>query len=66
MNLQIKKISDYRLGLALADNKGEPRITAMQKGKKGAISEDDMEKILNLVESNFKELNKRVTKIVWN
>jgi exosome complex component RRP42 len=65
-SLEEEEVSDYRLGIALADNKGEPRITAMQKGKSGAISESDMEKILNLVESNFKELNKRVTKIVWN
>jgi len=64
-SLEEEDISDYRLSIALADNKGEPRITAMQKGKSGAISESDMEKILNLVESNFKELNKKVTKIVW-
>lgn len=64
-SLEEEDVSDYRLSLALADNKGEPRITAMQKGKTGAISEEDMEKILNLVESNFKEINKRVNKVVW-
>jgi len=64
-SLEEEEVSDYRLSLALADNKDEPRITAMQKGKSGAISEEDMEKILNLVESKFKELNKRVTKLVW-
>ncbi|MEI7718226.1 MAG: RNA-binding protein [archaeon] len=65
-SLQEEEASDYRLGIALADNKGEPRITAMQKGKEGGISEIDMEKILNLVESNFKELNKKIVKLVWS
>lgn len=65
-SLEEEESSDYRLGIALADNKGEPRITAMQKGKEGGISEADMEKILNLVESNFKELNKKVTKLIWS
>ncbi len=65
-SLQEEDVSDYRLSIALADNEGEPRITAMQKGKSGAISEEDMEKILNLIESNFKELNKKVVKLVWS
>lgn len=61
-----EEISDFRLGMALADNKGEPRITAMQKGKEGGISGEDMEKILKIIEDNFKELNKKVTKLVWD
>lgn len=49
-------ISDYRVSVAVADNEGEPRITAMQKGKEGAISEKDMENILKLVEDKFQEM----------
>lgn len=64
-SLEEEEISDYRLGMALADNKGEARITAMQKGKSGAISESDMDQILKIVEDNFKELSKKITKIVW-
>ena len=46
-SLEEEEISDYRLGMALADNDGEVRITAMQKGKEGGITEDDMEFITN-------------------
>ena len=61
-----EEIAEYRLGMALADNDGQPRITAMQKGKEGGISSEDMEKILKLVEDKFKELHKKISKLVWN
>jgi len=64
-SLEEEEISDYRLGMALADNDGEVRITAMQKGKEGGISESDMESILKLVEDSFKGLHKKVTEMVW-
>jgi hypothetical protein len=51
--------------MALSDNEGQPRITAMQKGKEGGISEEDMEKILKLVEDNFSEIYKKFSKVVW-
>lgn len=60
-----EEVSEYRLSLALADNDGEPRITAMQKGKEGAISEADMEAILTLVEAKFGELFKQFSKLIW-
>jgi exosome complex component RRP42 len=58
-------ISDLRLSVAAGDNKGEARITAMQKGKAGAISSEDMESILNLVEDKFKEMFPKVRKLVF-
>ena len=56
-------ISDFRLSMALGDNDGEPMISAMQKGNSGGITEDDMEKILKLVEDKFSEMFKKFSKI---
>ena len=59
-------ISDYRISIAVGDaGKNTPRITAMQKGKKGAINEEDMENILKLVEVKWKEMFPKVKKFVW-
>jgi exosome complex component RRP42 len=58
-------ISKLRLSIAVGDNGGEPRITAMQKGKPGAINSKDMETILNLVESKWKEMFPKVKELVW-
>ncbi|MAH46690.1 RNA-binding protein [Candidatus Pacearchaeota archaeon] len=60
-----EKISDYRITVAVADNKGKPRITAIQKGKEGGISEADMENILKLVEDKWKEMFSKISKFVW-
>ena len=60
-----EKISDYRITIAIADNKGKPRITAIQKGKEGAISEEDMENILKLAEDKWKEMFGKISKFVW-
>jgi len=61
-----EETADYRLGIALANNNGEPRITAMQKGKEGFITQEDMVKILTLVEKEFPALDKKIKKLVWN
>jgi exosome complex component RRP42 len=58
-------ISDYRLSIAVGDNGGEARITAMQKGKDGAINSEDMEKILKLVENKFKKMFPKIRKYVF-
>ena len=58
-------IADYRLTIAIADNKGEARITAMQKGKEGTIAPEEVEKILGLVEEQYKKLYPKVAEIVW-
>ena len=44
---------------------GEPRITAMQKGKAGAISSADMENILKLVEDKWKEMFPKIREYVF-
>jgi exosome complex component RRP42 len=59
-------ISDYRLSIAIADNNGEARITAMQKGKEGAINTKDMTRILELVKEQHKETFPKIKKLVWN
>ena len=60
-----EEISDYRLTIAFADNDGEARITAMQKGKEGSITADDMVAILKLVDDKYKEMFPKISKIVW-
>ena len=51
-----EEISKFRLTIAIGNNNGEPRITAMQKGKTGTISSKDMEIILKLAEDTWKEM----------
>ena len=60
-----EEISEYRLAMAIADNEGQARITAMQKGKEGAISKQEMQEILILVEERHKELYPKIKEIVW-
>ncbi|MDD2444763.1 MAG: RNA-binding protein [Candidatus Nanoarchaeia archaeon] len=59
-------ISDYRISLAIADNNGKPRITAIQKGKEGVISEEELEKILNLVEEKFNVMFPKIKEYIIN
>ena len=53
-------VSKFRLTIAVGNNKGEPRITAMQKGKAGTINSEDMEIILKLAEDKWTELFPKV------
>ena len=55
-----EEISKFRLTIAIGDNNGEPRITAMQKGKAGTINAADIESILKLAESKWTELFTKV------
>jgi len=59
-------ISDFRWTIAVGDNKGEPRITAMQKGKAGVITTEDMETILKLVEVKWSEMFPKVKEYVFS
>ncbi len=59
-------ISDYRLSVAIGEGNGKCRITAMQKGKEGAINTEDMEKILNLVEEVYTKKYTEVKKLVFD
>ncbi len=58
-------VSESRLSIAMGDNNGEPRITAMQKGKEGALTAEDMDNILILVEDKFKDTFPLVKEHVW-
>ncbi|MFH0808839.1 MAG: RNA-binding protein [archaeon] len=58
-------ISKFRLTIAMGDNDGKARITAMQKGKAGTISASDMETILKLAESKWTEMFPRIKKHVF-
>ena len=50
-----EEIVDYRLSIAFSEINGELRINAMQKGKEGAISLEDIEKILENLEEIYKK-----------
>ena len=58
-------ISDFRLTIAMGDNNGKPRITAMQKGGEGVVTDEDMENILNLASDTWKKLFPVVKKHVF-
>ena len=58
-------VSEFRLTIAVGDNNGEPRITAMQKGKPGVITTGDMETILKLVESKWSEMFPKIKEYVF-
>ena len=60
-----ESISSYRISIAMGEAKESPRITAMQKGKEGAISQEDMENILNTAELKLKEMFPRVKEEVF-
>ena len=60
VNKEEEAISGFRLTIAVGDNEGEPRITAMQKGKAGVITTADMETILKLAEDKWTELFPKV------
>ena len=59
-----EKISDFRVSIAIASQKGKPMITSIQKGKEGTISSEDMEKVIDTVEEvwnkKFSEISKYV------
>jgi exosome complex component RRP42 len=60
-----EEIADYRISLAVADDNGEPKITSIQKGKEVAISTEEMNKILQVLEERWRELFPQVLKHAW-
>lgn len=60
-----EEISDYRLSVAIASNDGKMRITSIQKGKEGAFSGEELEKILELLDKKFAEMFPKIEKFVW-
>jgi exosome complex component RRP42 len=66
VNKEEEEVSEYRISIAVSDNNGKPRITAMQKGKAGTISTEDFNKIVDLAEAKWKELFPTVKDFVLN
>jgi exosome complex component RRP42 len=60
-----EEISKFRWTIAMGDNKGKPRITAMQKGKAGTINSEDMETVLKLAEDKWTEMFPKVKEYVF-
>ena len=58
-------ISKLRLTIAIGDNDGKARITAMQKGLAGTINNKDMDTILNLAESKWTEMFAKIKEDVF-
>jgi len=58
-------VSKFRLTIAMGDNEGKARITAMQKGLAGTISSKDMETILSLAESKWAEMFPKIREDVF-
>jgi len=64
--IEEEKVSDYRVSFAVGDDgDGGARITSIQKGKEGAISDEEMDKLLELLENKWKEIFPKVLKYVW-
>jgi len=57
--------ADYRISIAAALTKEGVKISSIQKGGVIAITEKEMEKILNLVEVKTKEMFPKIEKFVW-
>jgi exosome complex component RRP42 len=65
-SVEEQAFSDYRLSVAIGEGNKKCRITAMQKGKEGAINTEDMEKILNLVEEVYTKKYAEVKSLVFD
>lgn len=59
-------ISKFRVSIAIGDNDGKARITAMQKGKAGTINTDDMQNILKVAEDKWSELFPKIKEYAFN
>jgi exosome complex component RRP42 len=60
-----EEVSEYRISIAFSSHKGKPRISSIQKGEEGAISFEEMENILNLLEVKFKEMYEEIQKQIF-
>lgn len=59
-------ISKFRVSIAIGDNEGKPRITAMQKGKAGTINATDMQNVLKAAEEKWSELFPKIKEYAFN
>ena len=59
-------ISKFRVSIAIGDNAGKPRITAMQKGKAGTINATAMQNVLKSAENTWTELFPQIKEYAFN
>jgi exosome complex component RRP42 len=59
-------ISKFRVSIAIGDNDGKARITAMQKGKAGTINANDMQSVLKVAEDKWSELFPKIKEYAFN
>lgn len=60
-----ENVADYRLSVAFGDFEGEPRITALQKGKIGVISEKDLNTIFDIIKNKYKDFFPKIREMVF-
>ena len=65
VNEEEESISDCRLSIAIGEQAGKFRITALQKGKEGVLTDADIEKILNMIEEKSKEMFPKIKEFVF-
>jgi exosome complex RNA-binding protein Rrp42 (RNase PH superfamily) len=66
VNKEEEVISKFRVSIAIGDNDGKPRITAMQKGKAGTINATAMQDVLKEAEDTWAELFPKIKKYAFN
>ncbi len=65
VNKEEEAISNCRLSIAVGEFEKKLRITAMQKGKEGILTSENIENILNIVGDKWKEMFPKVKKYVF-
>jgi len=61
-----EKISNCRISFAVGDDgNGGARITSIQKGKEGAVSDEEMDSIFELLQKTWEDMFPKVLKHVW-
>lgn len=58
-------IADFRLSVAFGDFEGKPRVTALQKGLVGVISEKDLNLIFDTVKEKYNTFFPKIKQLVW-
>ena len=66
VNKEEEHISKFRVSIAIGDNEGKPRITAMQKGKAGTINATAMQSVLESAENTWKDLFPKIKEYAFN
>jgi exosome complex component RRP42 len=65
VNKEEEAVSNTRLSIAVGENEGKARITAMQKGKEGTLNDKDMESILNIIDTEWKIMFPKIREMVF-